>query len=252
MAAGGWRPTRLPIRGYCGCDVDDFVQRGVGVRGGIRIGEQRRGVGHGEAHFARRGFRGEIAQWFAAAVFRARKRNARVQRIGEYSDLTIEGIFRRWLLRQSDVLHAGSDDAARPCEQFGGLFRLDPWAAEVPSAGDVECDFEAELARDIERMKIQFRPCRAPELRPGGNVGVAVLLGAVGIDKQHTAVAFGLHLCKVAGDGLLSGMAVEPPPVAAQPSRWRRIFEATYQCVGRASVMSPWSCRTLSSRHTRR
>ncbi len=47
---------------------------------------------------------------------------------------------------------------------------------------------------------------------------------AIGVHQQRAAVAFGLHLFQVARDGGFVGVAVQPPPVAAQArfrGRWR-------------------------------
>ena len=111
----------------------------------------------------------------------------------------------------------------RSLEAFSGLTH---GAAEVPAAGDVERDLEAELLGDAKGVEVESGPLGGTELGAGGDVGVAVLIRAVGVYEEDAAVAFALHLGEVAGDGFFGGVAVEPPPVAAEARGGGRIEEA--------------------------
>jgi len=51
-----------------------------------------------------------------------------------------------------------------------------------------------QFGRCLECMKVELRPGWATEKRPRGNLGVAVLIGAVGIYQKHTAESFTAHL----------------------------------------------------------
>ncbi len=113
------------------------------------------------------------------------------------------------------------------------MLGLDTGAAEVPAALDVETDFEVKARGFLEGVAIELAPARGAEHGAGGDHAVALLLAAVGVHEEGSAVAFGGHLLEVARDGSLVGVAVEPPPVAAESGFLRRVSKARGQRIGR-------------------
>ena len=146
--------------------------------------------------------------------------------IGEDGDVAVEIDFGGRPGKRAADFARPRDRHARKREQLGGLLGLDLGSAEIPAAFDVEADLEAEPGRLFEGVAIQLAPARAAERRAGGHHAVVLLPAAVGVHQDRAAVAFGAHLFQVASDGGFVGVAVEPPPVAAEARFGRRGGEA--------------------------
>jgi hypothetical protein len=70
---------------------------------------------------------------------------------------------------------------------------------------------------------VEFAPSRGEKGRAVRHLGVGTLLGPAGIADQRAAETLGLHLLEIARDGVARDVAVEPPPVGADPGGRRRI-----------------------------
>ncbi len=209
-------------------DVDDLRELRIllaGLRGDIF--EERGSDGRGHAEFLRGGLEGELADGARG------ERGAVTKRVGEHGDVAVPANFRGRLRQDAEDLSGAVDVDAGKGEELGGVLGRDAGSAEIPAAFDVEADFEIEAGGLFECVAIEFAPAIRAEHGAGGDHAILLLLAAVGVDEESASVALGLHLFEVAGDGGLVGVAIEPPPVAAQARFGRRRAEAGLERIGR-------------------
>ena len=136
--------------------------------------------------------------------------STRRHRAREHGDIAIEPLH---LLR----LRQAHANAPRPLD-YGrgahdllcGMFRGYPRSAGVPAAAQVHAQHDAQPVRLVEGVLVKLAPLGTHEVRPPRRVGP----GLAGVEQQRPGDPLFFHLLEVAGNALLAGRAVEPPPVA--------------------------------------
>ena len=181
----------IDVRG----DVDDLGEVGIRVgRSWGGVGEHTGEVGHGVAAFGGGGLEAQLGERLASCAF-AGEFGTLMERVGEHGDLAVEvslgwGHGKLGVRSGFSVGRLGVQRDTGEGEELGGVLGLDPRRAEIPAAGDVEGDLEAELVGGLEGVEIEFIPGRAGEERTGGDVVVTGLVGTVGVYEEDSSVAF--------------------------------------------------------------
>ena len=159
-----------------------------------------------------------------------------IRREGEYGDVPIKILVCLRLVELKFERLAASDLLFGVGQLFGGILRSDAGTAQVPSALDIEADFQPQSLGLVERINKQVYPLLTAELRPGCNTSISPLVVTAGIDNRGSLKMAGFHRFEVAFDGFAGHVSVEPPPPAVYSILLRRLGEVFLQkliiCVG--------------------
>ena len=90
-----------------------------------------------------------------------------------------------------------ADSQFRPAELLGGVIRRDHWAAEIPTALDIEINLEAEATGFTQCVPIKRTPFWRKESGAVRHRVVALLTGTTGINDHRPAKTLGLHFFQV-------------------------------------------------------
>src|SRR5260370_42345466 len=94
----------------------------------------------------------------------SRQVRSMLQGVSQDGDLAVEAVFRGRKRERNRSRISRANRSPGPCQQLRCLLRLHPWAAEIPTAFDIERNLQAQPRSLLECMNIKRRPLRTAEL----------------------------------------------------------------------------------------
>ncbi len=170
-----------------------------------------------------------------------RKRRGGVDPIRYHCNVTPEPIARLGQRQRLIELRRAVRQRFRPRQLLGRVLGFDHRPAQIPAALDVQAHLQPQTVGLTQRVLVKLPPLGRKEGGAVRNAVVAVLLRPAGIADQRSSKALGLHPLQVAGNRGLGHIAVQPPPIGAQPCAVGRISKPLRQLIGlRRTSTAKW------------